>query len=120
MCESWLELGNSHAQLARDALDARALELLSSDDLRLQARAYVACARALIATTGDSGHASIASRVIDALERAAERYAKLGAHRDAAMTYARLAKARARFDMDTVTAAAKCREHANASLYFAT
>ena len=120
MCESWLELGNSHAQLARDALDARALELLSSDDLRLQARAYVACARALIATTVDSGHASIASRVIDALERAAERYAKLGAHRDAAMTYARLAKARAQFDMDTVAAAAKCREHANASLYFAT
>ena len=64
---------------------------------------------------------SIASRVIDALERAAERYAKLGAHRDAAMTYARLAEARARFDMDTVArdaAAAKCREHANAS-YFA-
>ena len=54
MCESWLELGNSHAQLARDTLDARALELLSSDDLRLQARAYVACARALIATTVDA------------------------------------------------------------------
>ena len=37
------------------------------------------------------------------------------------MTYARLAEARARFDMDTVArdaAAAKCREHANAS-YFA-
>ena len=121
MCESWLELGNSHAQLARDTLDARALELLSSDDLRLQARAYVACARALIATTVDAANTSIASRVIDALERAAERYAKLGAHRDAAMTYARLAEARARFDMDTVArdaAAAKCRKHANAS-YFA-
>lgn len=113
VCESWLALGCSHAQLARDALDTRALELLTSDDLRVQARAYVAYARALVATTTDSELGTIASRVIDALERAGDRYSRVGAARSAADAYARLADFHARIGADVVacaTAAARCRE----------
>ena len=118
-CESWLALGCSHAQLARDALDARALELLSSDDLRVQARAYVAYARALIATTNESELTSIASRVIDALERAGDRYSRVGAARSAAAAYARLSDFHARIGADVPVRAAtarRCRECVTASV----
>ena len=93
MCESWLKLGGSHAQLARHALDERLLILLSSDSLRVQCRAYLASARALIATTPREDFSTIAERVIDALERAAERSSRLGARALEQMCRAEIASA---------------------------
>ena len=92
VCECWLALGSSHAQLARDALDVRLLDLLASDDLRVQARAYVIAARSLIETASEDDElTSIAPRVIDAFERASERYERVGARRCAADALARIA-----------------------------
>ena len=90
-CEAWLALGGSHARLARDTLDERSLALLSSDCLRTQARLRGVRARA-IATT-PVRISTIARRVVDALERACERYVKLDARCDAARAYASLADA---------------------------
>jgi len=114
-CEAWLALGGSHARLARDTLDERSLALLSSDCLRTQARAYAACARALVATTPERDFPAIARRVIDALERACERYVTLDARCDAARAYASLADAHWRVAKDATArddAARRCRAFA--------
>lgn len=114
-CEAWLALGGSHARLARDTLDERSLALLSSDCLRTQARAYAACARALVATTPECEFPTIARRVVDALERACERYVKLDARCDAARAYASLADAHWRVARDATArdaAARRCRAFA--------
>lgn len=117
--ECWLELGYSHAQLARDALDEHSLSLFASESLRVQARAYVICGRALVETTPHAGLPSVSSRVIDAYERAASRFAKIGAKCDAATAYARLAEFFHRMNdvASRDVAAARCRAvHPHGSL----
>lgn len=93
MCESWLKLGCSHAQLARHALDEHMLTLVSSDSLHIQSRAYLASARALVATTPKEEFHTVAERIIDALERAADKSMRLGARARVETCYAEIARA---------------------------
>jgi anaphase-promoting complex subunit 5 len=112
MLECWIELGCSHAQLARDTLDEHSLSLFASESLRVQARAYVICGRALVETTSQANLPFVSARVIDAYERAGARYAKIGAKCDAATAYARLAEFFHRMNdvASRDVAAARCRE----------
>jgi anaphase-promoting complex subunit 5 len=117
--ECWLELGYSHAQLARDTLDEHSLSLFASESLRVQARAYVICGRALVETTPQADLPSVSARVIDAYERAGARFAKIGAKCDAATAYARLAEFFHRMNdvASRDVAAARCRAaHPHGSL----
>ena len=93
MCESWLKLGCSHAQLARHALDEHMLTLVSSDSLHIQSRAYLASARALVATTPKEEFHTVAERIIDALQRAADKSMRLGARARVETCYAEIARA---------------------------
>lgn len=76
------------------------------------------CVCVFIVMIVDFGYVLIVFCVIDVFECVVECYVKFGVYRDAAMTYVRFVKARARFDMDIVVVVVKCCEYVNVLLYF--